>query len=64
MTDEGRELAIAAVIPFSPDHRQQRLGAPTILLRPEGIGPESLLQRLVKGVELVEHGTPLVDRLR
>ncbi|MOA19300.1 hypothetical protein D3C78_1396720 [compost metagenome] len=63
VTDEGGELAVAAVIPFSPDHRQQRLGAPAILLRPERIGPECLLQRLVKGTELVEHGPPLVDRL-
>ena len=52
-----------AVVTFVLDQREERFGAPAILLCSKRIGFEGLLQRLVERTKFVEGRAPLVDRL-
>jgi hypothetical protein len=62
-TNEGGELAIATLVTLDLDLHEERFGAPAVVLCPKLIGPERLLQRLVKWTRFVEGCAPLVRRL-
>jgi hypothetical protein len=61
--NEGRELTVATVVTVGLDLHEEYFGAPAVVLCPNQIGLERLLQRLVEGTEFFEGRAPLIDRL-